>query len=74
MFLRYHEKGWIRDKSYGSLLYYKSYVDYIFVVFEIKDYTDSFYNYVNRQHSNIKFTMQTQKDGKLPRFLSLQQA
>ena len=74
MFLRYHEKGWIRDNSYGSLLYYKRYVDYIFAVFEIKDYADSFYNYISRQHSNIKFTMQTQKDGKLPRFLSPQQA
>ena len=30
IFMEIHEKGWIRDYSYGGLLYYKRYVDDIF--------------------------------------------
>ena len=63
----YHEKGWIRNYNYGGLFYYKRYVGDIFAVFETKDRDVSFYNYVNRQHKNITFTMETGKNpGKLP--------
>ena len=61
IFMGYHEKQWISSYSYGGLLYYKRYVDDIFAVFETKDHAVSFYNYINRQHSNIKFTMETEK-------------
>ena len=30
IFMEIHGKGWIRDYSYGGLLYYKRYVDDIF--------------------------------------------
>ena len=62
----YHKKGWIRNYNYGGLLYYKRYVDDISAVFETKDHAASFYSYINKQHSNIKFTMETEKNGKLP--------
>ena len=62
----YHEKGWIRNYNYGGLLYYKRYVDDIFPVFETRGHAVLFYNYINRQHSNIKFTMEI----KLPFFRS----
>ena len=61
IFMGYHEKGWIKNYSYGGLLYYKRYVDDIFAVFETKDHAVSFYNYINKQYSNIKFTMETEK-------------
>ena len=48
----YQEKGWIRDYNYGGLLYYKRYADDIFAVSETKDHAVSFYNYINKQHSN----------------------
>ena len=48
------------------LFYYKRYVDDIFSASETKDRVVSFYNYINRQHSNIKFTMETEKNSKLP--------
>ena len=66
IFMGYHDKGWIRNYNYGGLLYYKRYVDDIFAVFETKDHALSFYNYISRQHSKIKFTMETEKNGKLP--------
>ena len=66
IFMGYHEKEWIRNYNYGVLFYYKRYVDDIFAVFETKDHAVSFYNYISRQHRNIKFTMETEKNGKLP--------
>ena len=68
IFMGYHEKEWIRNYNYGGLFYYKRYVNDIFAVFETKDHAVSFYNYINRQHRNIKFTMETEKNGKLPFF------
>ena len=64
IFMGYHEKGWIRSYYYGGLFYYKRYVDDIFAVFETKDHAVSFYNYINRQHRNIEFTMKTEKTNK----------
>ena len=68
IFMGYHEKEWIRNYNYGGLFYYKRYDDYIFAVFETKDQVVSFYNYINRQHRDIKFTMETEKNSKLPFF------
>ena len=56
----------IRDYNYSGLFYYKRYVDDIFAVFETKDHAVLFYNYINRQRSNIKFTIGIEKDGKPP--------
>ena len=66
IFMVYHEKEWIGNSDYDGLYYYKRYVDDIFAVFETKDYAVSFYNYIIRQHRNIKFTMETEKNCKLP--------
>ena len=60
--MRYHEKEWIRNYNYQGLFYCKRYVDDIFAVFETKDHAASFYNYTNRQHRNIKFTMDNEKN------------
>ena len=53
------KRGWIRNYNYDGLLYYKRYI-------ETKDHAVSFYNCINRQHSNIKFTTETEEAGKLP--------
>ena len=60
--MRYHEKGWITDYNYGELPYYKRYTDDIFVYFETKYHAISFYSYINRKHSTINFTMETEKN------------
>ena len=64
----YHERGWIRNYNSGGLRHYKRYFDDIFAVFETKDYAVLLYNYINRKHSNIKFTMETETNDKLPFF------
>ena len=62
IFMWYHKKGW--EYNYEELLCYKSYVNDIFAVFEtMKDHAVSFYNYINRQRSDIKFDIETEKTG-----------
>ena len=57
----YHEKEWISNYNYRGLFYYKRYVEDIFAVFETKGHAVSFYNYFNKQHRNINFTIETEK-------------
>ena len=66
IFMGYHETEWIRNYYYIRLFYYKRYVNDIFAVFETKDHAVSFYNHINKQHRSIMFTMETEKNGKLP--------
>ena len=62
----HHKKEWISSYNSGGLLCYKRYVEDIFAVFETKDHVFSFYNYINRQHGNIKLTLEIGKNSKLP--------
>ena len=41
IFMRNHENGLIRNYSFEELIYYKSYVDDIFSVFQTKDHAVS---------------------------------
>ena len=47
-------------------LIYKRYVDDTFVTFKEKDHALDFLNFINTKHPNIKFTMEMEKDKKLP--------
>ena len=47
-------------------IFYKRYVDDIFVIFESESDADAFYSYLNTRHENIKFTFEKEKDNKLP--------
>ena len=46
--------------------FYRRYVDDIFAVFENKEDSFSFLEYLNTKHENIKFTKEFNVDGKLP--------
>ena len=43
-------------------MYYKIYVDDIFVLFEKPEQDLRFVNYMNKRHKNIKFSFETEKD------------
>ena len=43
-------------------MYYKRYVDDIFVLFEKPEQVSRFVNYMNKRHKNIKFSFETEKD------------
>ena len=61
IFIGYQEHEWIKNCNYEALLYYKRHPDDAFPVCETKDYTVSFNSYINEQHSNKKFIMETEK-------------
>ena len=55
------------DTFDGNLpLFYKRYVDDIFLVFNHRDDCELFYEYKNRQHPNIKFTLDIEENEFLP--------
>ena len=56
IFLCYHETMWLKScpKSFKPV-YYKRYVDDIFVLFEKPEQVSRFVKYMNKTHKNIKF-------------------
>ena len=45
-------------------MFYQRYVDDTFCVFEREEDAVSFYDYINSQHPNIRFTMEKERDNK----------
>ena len=66
LFLGYHEGKWLLDYPGNKPSYYKRYVDDVIAVFENEHDANAFLEYLNTKHKNIKFTMETEKDNKLP--------
>ena len=58
-------KNWIEQATDVKPIFYKRYVDDIFAIFESESDADAFYSYLNTRH-NIKFTIEKEKDNKLP--------
>ena len=63
IFLCHHETTWLKNcpKAFKPV-YYKRYVDDIFVLFEKPEQVSRFVNYMNKRHKNIKFSFETEKD------------
>ena len=55
IFLRYHESTWLKNctKSF-KIVYYKRYVDHIFLLFEKLSQGLQFVNYMKKRQKNIK--------------------
>ena len=65
LFLGFHEETWINNFDKSRLLLYKRYVDDTFCVFNNEQDAMLFFDFINSQHPNIKFTFEKQTDGKL---------
>ena len=66
-FMSKSEIDWLHNcPTEFKLLYYKRYVDDTFLIFKRKDDVDLFWQYMNKQHKNIKFTCETEKENCLP--------
>ena len=63
IFLCYHETTLLKNcpKSFKPV-YYKRYVDDIFVLFEKPEQVSPFVKDINKRHKNIKFSFETEKD------------
>ena len=61
------ESKWLRDcPNDFKPVFYRRYVDYIFVLFSSPDYADKFRECLTSKHPNIKFSIEKEKDGCLP--------
>ena len=58
----HHEATWLKNcpKAF-KLVYYKRYVDDIFVLFEKPEQVLRFVNYMSKRHKNSKFSFETEK-------------
>ena len=68
IFMSFHEQKWLYScpSSFKPLLY-RRYVDDCFLLnFRSLDHVPLSLDYHNRQHANITFTAEIERDGKLP--------
>ena len=67
IFMSYNEKKWLNDcpDNFKPFLYQR-FVDDTFLLFKEPSDVNLFLEYINGKHPNIKFTMDQEKDRKLP--------
>ena len=64
-FLSYHEKNWLNSCPQGfKPVFYRRYVDNIFVLFKSNDHLKYFQEFLNSRHINMSFSMQTGRQNK----------
>ena len=61
LFMGYHEANWLQD---CQIILYCRYVDDIICLFDSESDADKFYEFLNKQNPNIKFTFENQKKKK----------
>ena len=61
------ESRWLRDcPNDFKPLFYRRYIDFIFLLFSSPDHADKFREYLLSKRPNIKFSIQKEEDGRLP--------
>ena len=65
LFMAIHEKDWLKNCN-SPPIFYRRYVDDIFCLVKNETEANSFLTYLNSKHANIKFTIEHEKDKKLP--------
>ena len=65
-FLAHYEQVWLDDcPDEFKPVYYKRYVDDIFVLFQSPHHLEKFNEYLNTKHANVKFTSEKEVNGSL---------
>ena len=65
-FLSYHETNWLNNCTQGlKTVFYRCYVDDIFILFKSNDHLKYFQDFVNFRYINMSFSMETKKENKL---------
>ena len=67
IFMCSFENKWLRDcPNDFRPVFYRRYIDDIFVLFSSPDHADKFREYLSSKHPNIKFSIEKEEDGCLP--------
>ena len=62
----HHEKIWLENYQGPEVIFYRRYVDDTFCLFNNEHDALLFFDYINSQHRNIKFTMEKEENHQLP--------
>ena len=66
IFMTHHESIWLEQCPVEFRpIFYKRYVDDIFLLFNHHTHITKFHEYLNRQHPSIKFTTEVEREGRL---------
>ena len=65
LFMGHYENIWLNSIEANNVCFYKRYVDDVFCLFSSEKEVDSFFKFINKQHPNIKFTVEKEIDKKL---------
>ena len=72
IFMCSFESKWLRDcLNNFKPVFYKRYIDYIFILFSSPDHADQFREYLSSKHPYIKIFIEKEKDGRLPFFVKM---
>ena len=64
-FLSYHENNWLNSCPRGfKPVFYRLYVDDIFVLFKSKDHLKYFQEFLNSHHTNMSFSIERERQNK----------
>ena len=67
VFLCFHEQIWLNEcPDEFKPVYYRRYVDDIFVLFRSPDHLEKFKNYLNSKYRNIRFTCEKEHNNSMP--------
>ena len=62
----YFQNIWLENcPNYFKLIVYRQFFDDTFLLFRSKDHDEKFRNYLNKQHKNIKLTLEIEENGLL---------
>ena len=65
LFMGYHEANWLQVFKDCEIILYRRYVDDIICLFNSESDADKFYEFLNKQHPNIKFTFEKQQNNQI---------
>ena len=67
IFMSHHERTWLGNcPAAFKPIYYGRYIDDIFTIFSDPSHATPFFKYLNRRHSSINFTWETEERQTLP--------
>ena len=67
IFMCSFESKWLRNCANNfKSVFYRRYIDDIFILFSSPDHADKFRKYLSSKHPNIKFSIEKEEDGCLP--------
>ena len=66
LFMRHHEKLWLKNFHGSTILFCCQYVDDTFCLFHSEHDATLFFDYIKSRHPNIRFTMKKQVNHKSP--------